>query len=386
MNGFQAVSRLEILVDIVPKWIPLAVQNVTVQEGGSKALPEDYFKIPSKHFEGLDCEFVLLKPPKHGYVENSHFPRVKLMKFTRKQVENELISYVHDDSEDLLDNFTIFANSSELGKQSLPQTLSVTVESVNDEAPVITTNKILQVWVNSVTEITSGELCAEDGDSSPQDLAYLVSPPSNGHLALKSFPGLSMQNFTQAQISEGQLVFVHTGAMSGRFNFQVTDGLNFTPQQMFSITARALIISLEVNRGLSISPGAVVKEGDKVLIGQSKSDASNLLLKLPKPQCSSYETWFQVTSLPHRGTIMVGERNITKSKPSFSQYVINKLGITYLHDDSESLADNFTFAVWPNQKSKSTTKPEADFLEEMFHITITPINDKAQELRTKGFG
>lgn len=86
MNGFQAVSRLEILVDIVPKWIPLAVQNFTVQEGGSKALPEDYFKIPSKHFEGLDCEFVLLKPPKHGYVENSNFPRVKLMKFTRKQV------------------------------------------------------------------------------------------------------------------------------------------------------------------------------------------------------------------------------------------------------------------------------------------------------------
>lgn len=61
------------------------------------------------------------------------------------QVGNELISYVHDDSEDLLDNFTTFANSSELGKQSLPQTLSVTVESVNDEAPVITANKILQV-------------------------------------------------------------------------------------------------------------------------------------------------------------------------------------------------------------------------------------------------
>lgn len=61
------------------------------------------------------------------------------------QVENELIYYVHDDSEELLDNFTIFANSSELGKQSLPRTLFVTVESVNDEVPVITANKILQV-------------------------------------------------------------------------------------------------------------------------------------------------------------------------------------------------------------------------------------------------
>uniref|UniRef100_A0A8D0TYK0 Chondroitin sulfate proteoglycan 4-like n=1 Tax=Sus scrofa TaxID=9823 RepID=A0A8D0TYK0_PIG len=503
VNGFQAVSRVEILVDIIPKWIPLEVQNFTVQEGGSKALLEDHFKIPSKHFERLDCEFVLLKPPKHGYIENSHFPRVELMKFTRKQVENGLISYVHDDSEDLLDSFTIFANSSELGKQSVPQTLFVTVKSVNDEAPVITANKILQVWVNSVTEITSGDLCAEDADSSPRDLAYLVSPPSNGHLALKSFPGHSIQNFTQAEVNEGQLVFVHTGAMSGGFNFQVSDGLNFAPRQIFSITARALVLSLEVNRGLSIFPGsikplssrdlravtndvdsagnrtitftvvssprlgrlvrvnsdnstedvsvftqnlvseqlilyqhvdwentgwtaedsfmftassppadlgpeefhitisyeinepgrqsrllantgAVVKEGDKVLIDQSKLDASNLLFKLPKSQRSSYEIWFQVTSLPHHGSIMVGERNITQRKPNFSQYIINKFGITYLHDDSESLADNFTFAVWPNQKSKSTTKPEADFLEEMFNITISPVNDQAPELKTKG--
>ncbi|XP_032967168.1 chondroitin sulfate proteoglycan 4-like [Rhinolophus ferrumequinum] len=503
LNGFQAVRGVEILVDIIPKRIPLEVQNFTIQEGGYKALLEDHLKIPSKYFEGFDCEFVLLKPPKHGYIENSHFPRVKLMKFTRKQVENELIYYVHDDSEELLDNFTIFANSSELGKQSFPQTLFVIVESVNDEAPVITANKILQVWVNSVTEITSNDLCAEDGDSSPQDLAYWVTPPSNGHLALKSFPGRSIQNFTQVQINNGQLVFVHNGAMSGGFSFQVTDGLNFAPRQIFSITARALIISLEVNRGLSIFPGsmkplssrnlravtndmgsagnrtitftvvnsprlgklvrvnpdnstedvsmftqeliseqlilyqhvdhentgwtaedsftfsascppaalgpekfritisyeinepgrqsrllanagAAVKEGDKVLIDQSKLDASNVLLKLPKSQRSSYEIWFQVISLPHHGTIMIGERNITKGKPNFSQYIINKFGITYLHDDSESLADNFTFAVWPNPKSKPAAKPEADFLEEMFNITISPVNDQVPELKTKG--
>lgn len=67
------------------------------------------------------------------------------------------------------------------------------------------------MWVNSVTEVTRGDLCAGDGDSSPQDLVYWVTPPSNGHLALKSTPGRRIQNFTQAQIDEGQLVFVHTG-------------------------------------------------------------------------------------------------------------------------------------------------------------------------------
>lgn len=70
--------------------------------------------------------------------------------------------------------------------------------------------------MNSVTEVTRDDLCAEDGDSFPQDLVYWVTPPSNGHLALKSAPGRSVRNFTQAQIDEGRLVFVHSGKSQSR--------------------------------------------------------------------------------------------------------------------------------------------------------------------------
>lgn len=51
------------------------------------------------------------------------------------------------------------------------------------------------------------------------------------------------------------MLLLSTGAMSGGFNFQVTDGLNFAPRQIFSITARTLVISLEVNKGLGVFPG-----------------------------------------------------------------------------------------------------------------------------------
>lgn len=43
--------------------------------------------------------------------------------------------------------------------------------------------------------------------------------------------------------------------MSGGFSFQVTDGINFAPRQIFSITARNLVIRLENNNGLEIFPG-----------------------------------------------------------------------------------------------------------------------------------
>ncbi|XP_019373808.1 PREDICTED: chondroitin sulfate proteoglycan 4-like [Gavialis gangeticus] len=501
-NSIQEISGIDISVDIIPKLIPLEVQNFTVIEGGSKAVMEDYIKISNPHFTGLNCEFLIIEPPKHGYVENSRFPGIKLTKVNRKQVEQELIFYVHDGSESLIDNFTLIANDTELWKQSLPQTIFVTVTPVNDEAPVISKNKILRVWVASVTEITVDDLCAEDKDSLPSELVYSITPPSNGHLALKSSPNKSILNFTQAHITEGQLVFVHNGPMSGGFNFQVTDGLNFAPRQIFSVTAQTLLISLEINKGLSIFPGskkpisahdlkavtndvantgnrtitftvlhspklgrlirtdssnttqdifsftqsmvdeglviyehtqieavgwngedsftftvssppatldlqvfhiaisydinrhdhnshllantgAVVQEGGKVLINKMNLDASNLLVKLPEIERSMYEVWYQVISLPQHGIIVVGERNITKEKPNFSQYILNKFGITYVHDNSESFTDHFTFAVWLNLKSKTATKPDADILEEMFNITVVPVNDQPPELKTK---
>ncbi|MEQ2201369.1 hypothetical protein XENOCAPTIV_011384, partial [Xenoophorus captivus] len=44
-------------------------------------------------------------------------------------------------------------------------------------------------------------------------------------------------------------------AMSGGFNLQVNDGVNFTPRQIFSITAKALVVNLEKNRPLKVFPG-----------------------------------------------------------------------------------------------------------------------------------
>ncbi|NXE95907.1 CSPG4 protein, partial [Menura novaehollandiae] len=501
-NGVGTVCGIEISVDIIPRMIPLEVLNFTVTEGGSKALVEDYLKISSRHFAGLSCEFILTEQPKHGYIENSRVPGIKLTTFTRKEVEQEFIYYVHDDSEELMDNFTVIVNNTELWKQSLPQTVFVTVTAVNDEAPVVKVNRILQVWVGSVTEITTDDLCAEDKDSSPSELVYSITAPSNGHLALKSSPNKSILSFTQAHIIKGQLVFVHNGPMSGGFNFHVTDGLNSAPRQIFSITAQTLVISLEVNKGLGVFPGsrkpisqhdlkavtndvtnagnrtitfvivtspklgrlirinsddttqeilnftqsmvdegvimyehlhaettgwsaedfftftvssppsaldiqvfhivisyeiarhdrnsrllantgAIVQEGGRVLINKTNLDASNLLIKLPDIQRSMYEVWYQVVSLPYHGMIVVGERNITKEKPNFSQYVLNKFGIMYIHDNSESLNDNFTFVVWLNLKSKPATKPQSEVLEEVFNITVFPVNDQSPELKTK---
>uniref|UniRef100_A0A8C6V449 Si:dkey-193c22.2 n=1 Tax=Neogobius melanostomus TaxID=47308 RepID=A0A8C6V449_9GOBI len=450
-NGVTDVRGIRVSIDIIPRLIPLQVSNFTLEEGASKALTQEILKVTNQHFSGINFLYSLTQPPLHGHIEHSRHPGV---------VEHEYIYYVHDSSETLDDNFTVVANDTGLRKQSAAQAVHIQVIAVNDETPVITANRVLRVsllfhktgvWVSSVTEIRPEDLRAHDLDSPSDELHFMVTPPSNGHLTLKSAPMRPVLNFTQAHIDQGKLLFVHKGAMSGGFNFQVNDGVNFTPRQIFSITARALVIIMERNRPLKVFPGSstpitsenlqavtndisdssnrtvtfgvtrhpklgrlVLKQPDdsmvdistftqdmvdmkycislyvdftpyvSVLINKSSLDASNLLSKLPVPERSAFDVWYQVTSLPQHGVIVVGERNLTKEKPNFSQFIINKYGITYKHDNSETARDHFVFSAWLNPKGRPAQRPSDDaVIEESFNIAIAPVNDQPPVLKTK---
>ncbi|XP_040051851.2 chondroitin sulfate proteoglycan 4 [Gasterosteus aculeatus] len=503
-NGVTEVAGITMSVDIIPRLIPLQVSNFTLNEGASKALTQDVLKVTNRHFSGINFLYSLTERPRHGHVEHSRHPGVAITSFTRRQVEHEFLYYIHDSSETSADCFTVTANDTGLRKQSAPQTVHIQVTAVNDEPPVITANRVLRVWVSSMTEIRPEDLRAQDMDTPPAELHFMVTPPSNGYLALKTDPMRAVLNFTQQHVDQGQLLFVHKGAMSGGFSFQANDGLNFSPRQIFSITARALVLSLEKNRPLKVFPGssapitndslqavtndlsntsnrvitfsvirhpklgrlvmrqpdnsmvdissftqdmvdrkevvyvqtpidsvgweamdsmtfsvmsapssldsqtfrinvsyentgperntvllantgAEVTEGESVIIDESKLDATNLMSKLPMPQRSSHEVWFQVTSLPQHGVIVVGERNLTKEKPNFSQFIVNKYGITYKHDNSETTCDSFSFSAWLNPRGKTAQRPQdvIDVVEERFNITITPVNDQMPLLKTK---
>uniref|UniRef100_A0A6Q2X2F4 Laminin G domain-containing protein n=1 Tax=Esox lucius TaxID=8010 RepID=A0A6Q2X2F4_ESOLU len=353
-----------------------------------------------------------------------------LIKTLHLQVEQEFIYYVHDGSETLEDNFTVLANDTSLRKQSAPCTVHIQVTSINDQPPVVTANNVLRVWVGSVTEIRPDDLEAQDEDTPPEGLQVIVTPPSNGHLALKSAPSRPLLNFTMQHIHLGQLLFVHSGtlvrdcsqrclvsllhlcrpdsACTVRFKghcrvreldkgevlyvqslvdsvgWSAMDSMTFTlssPPAILEAQTFKIDISYE-NAGpdrktlLLANTGAVLTEGDSVVIDKSMLDASNLLSKLPTPQRSSHEIWFQVKSLPQHGVIVVGERNLTAEKPNFSQYILSKYGITYRHDDSETLHDHFVFDTWLNPKGTPV-------LEECFNLTVIPVNDQPPVLKTK---
>uniref|UniRef100_A0A671LM30 Si:dkey-193c22.2 n=1 Tax=Sinocyclocheilus anshuiensis TaxID=1608454 RepID=A0A671LM30_9TELE len=316
-NGVAEVNDIIVSVDIIPRLIPIEVSNITLKEGASKALTEDVISVTNPHFSGLNFVYYVSEGPLHGRIENSRFRGIPTTYFTR----------------------------------NAPRTVYVLITAVNDEPPAITANSVVRVWVDSITEITPEDLKAEDEDTLPEQLEYIITQPSNGHLALNTAPNRPIMNFTQAHIDQRQMLFVHSGEIShgtslgwsalDKFTFTVSSPPATLETQKFEIDISYENIGPEQSSVLLKNKGVAVTEGDKVLIDKSMLDASNLMTKQPESMCSSYEVWYQVTSLPKHGV---------------------------------------------SEPKEQTTNPPLDTSEvvsESFNITIIPINDQPPVLKTK---
>lgn len=68
-----------------------------------------------------------------------------------------------------------------------------------------------QVVVGEEADITSAELNTLDVDTPAEELIYSVEALTNGMVALKISPEESIYNFTQAQVDNDEIVFIHQG-------------------------------------------------------------------------------------------------------------------------------------------------------------------------------
>ena len=110
--------------------------------------------------------------------------------------------------------------------QSHPRSIQVTVLPSNDQLPRISVNRPLHVWMGSRTVLTRDHLSIEDSDSSAEEIQFIVRTVTHdGHLALVDQPLASILNFTQRQIDDELIVFVHKG------NFRIVESIQLLLQQ-----------------------------------------------------------------------------------------------------------------------------------------------------------
>ncbi len=112
------------------------------------------------------------------------------------------------------------------GGTSVDYDTTVTVTPVND-APVSTGTHAATVAEGSTVTLTTAMLGEADVDDSGTGLTYTVTTgPANGQLELTTNVGVAITSFTQDDIDNNRVVFVHDGSetLADSFDFRLADG------------------------------------------------------------------------------------------------------------------------------------------------------------------
>ncbi|MDX1410420.1 MAG: DUF4347 domain-containing protein, partial [Saprospiraceae bacterium] len=111
-------------------------------------------------------------------------------------------------------------------------------------APTQVSNTGSTVPEGGTDPITNLELRYDDDQQPATSVTYTVtSGPANGQLELTTAPTIAINNFTQEDIDNNRLVYVHDGSetTTDSFNFDVDDGAgNTLAGQSFSITVNSV--------------------------------------------------------------------------------------------------------------------------------------------------
>ncbi len=117
-------------------------------------------------------------------------------------------------------------------------TVSISISAVNDEQSV-DTNTGMSVDEGGSANITKTKLHTSDRDDSATQLVYTVTTaPAHGQIELSSAPGTAISSFSQDDIDNNRVVYVHDDSEtdSDSFNFSVDDGKGSASTGTFNIT------------------------------------------------------------------------------------------------------------------------------------------------------
>ena len=320
-NEVITLEKQTFVIEIIPKLITILTTNVSVEEGNLVTLTEQNLCISHPYYAQLVQEFIVVEEPKYGniFLKASVGMQISAKSFTLDQLKDGKISYKQDSSEVDRDWFTVVARSDSLDKESLPATIHIIIQSVNDNAPRIVNNTELFIWANSSAQITNLHLAAEDCDTSGEDIMYTTYQGVNGYL-INSETNTTTHSFSQNDIDSGRIYFVHVGSGNASFRFYVTDGKNSGLTNVFNIRERQRQMRIVTNEKLYVVPGMIQSITKRHLQVQSNDYNVN----------SKREFIYQIMKAPSYGKIMFeGSKNNGEIVSHFTQNQIDQNLVLY---------------------------------------------------------
>uniref|UniRef100_A0A673VRZ1 Fras1 related extracellular matrix 1a n=1 Tax=Salmo trutta TaxID=8032 RepID=A0A673VRZ1_SALTR len=326
--------------DEVPEFL---ARNITVREGHMKELDPAVINAVDLDVPKNNLLFSVVQAPQHGTIMGRTYgndvpangrpfnrhrdAEVVVQDFTMQELRNGMsLMYMHDDSENMVDSFTIHLTD---GKHQLQRHVMVNVLPVNDEEPRVIRNNGLEVEAGEARLISSAILFAQDSDTTSQEIVYMLeSVPTQGLLQVKVSSDWLTQsagmNCTQETVDMNLLRYLHTGPLGHTqdfFMFYLLDGKNRSPAQHFHISLKDME---KGNIAVFVKP-VKTSRGERVVL------TTDVLLATDgtdKPE----ELFYIVTVPPGNGHMeYIKHPGVTIS--TFSQLDIAANLVGYVHDN-----------------------------------------------------
>lgn len=246
----------------------ITIPKIKVDEGGVTGIPVNISGMVMflEHHSGLKAPVIhaLVTAPEHGQILLHNTSNVST--FTQQQLESGLVHYQHDHSDSLSDqvHFSLYLIPGYVILCNI--TVNIEINPINDQPfKLVTPAPHLMVVQGENHTIIADELKTEDADTGPEDIWYdVISGPNEGQLALLP-DALSTNHFSQEDINENKLVYVHNGiSLTDTFHLRVWDEKFRPDYTIFSVNV--IPVSVNVSVGLPL----YLQQGSNVVLLSSK--------------------------------------------------------------------------------------------------------------------
>ncbi|XP_033613538.1 FRAS1-related extracellular matrix protein 1 [Fukomys damarensis] len=411
-NWAEFVLHVEVFPvnDEPPVLKPGLIPMMHCPEGGEVVITHEYVSATDVDSDDLKLMFWIAREPQHGVVRKAG---VEVDQFSQGDLSSGAVTYRHTGGEvgvvPCFDTIALVVSDQEAGPSvngccyngpnpSVPlhgsfpvYDLNVTVYPVDNQPPSIALGSMFVVDEGSSAALTVHHLSATDPDTAADDLEFvLVSPPQFGYLENtlpsagfeKSNMGISIASFQWKDVKSLHINYVQsrhlrTEPIADQFVLCVTDGKRRSLEAPFSVMIKPTNDEAPdfVVQNISVCEGQMAELDSSVLSAADLDVPKDLLL-------------FSITRQPRHGLLinrlfskdLLQNRQLAspgqKHEPvhNFSMELFKSgMRLTYEHDGSESLEDDFEIQLSDGKHKTLRT----------ISVAVTPVNDEKPTLNKK---
>ncbi|KAM9854929.1 chondroitin sulfate proteoglycan 4 [Aulostomus maculatus] len=317
----------------------LTNEMLVVLQGGENILNKNYLWMESP--SSKDFVYHITQEPKYGRLMRDSPPgeprfEGAIRVFSSEDLQLDRLIYKHDGSQSSTDefHFSAFDHAADGSNHQAAgrEVFKISIQLKNDHAPVRVVDKVFNVVRHGQRLLTTDVIQYKDDDSGFNDskIVYAREGILSGNIVSKLNPSQPLFRFTQADLRDKNVLFIHHGADRERFSLQVSDGF-YKTTALLDIQASDPYLRVVNNSMIVIDHGSTKTLNTTLLSADTNMDIRD-----------DSEIKFQVTSPPSDGRIIVS--GIEAS--SFTLEDLKKGVVSYEHNyESLRPKDAFSFTV-----------------------------------------